>query len=101
MTKVSKEKQSNNANVLLSEVLLNIKEEFDWIETAFIEDNEIVIEESYDMGSDEKNDDDCYDKARENGELIISKFPMLEISNYYCHRHKYAIVELKLAENFA
>lgn len=24
------------------------------------------------------------------------KFPMLEISEYYCHRHKYAIVNLKM-----
>ena len=89
------------AKPVLGEVLLNIQKEFDWIETAFIEDNSIVVEESYDMGSDEKNDDDCYDIARENGEIIIEKFPMLEISNYYCHRHKYAIVELRLVQNFA
>lgn len=42
-----------------------------------------------------KNSDDCCDTARENGEMIIAKFPMLEISNYYCHRSKYAIVHLK------
>ena len=88
-------------NTVLGEVLSNIKNEFDWIETAFIEDDKIVIEESYEMGIDEKNDDDCYDKARENGEMIIEKFTMLEISNYYCHRHKYAIVELRLVKNFA
>ena len=84
----------------LSGILESIKREFDFIETAFIEDNEIIVEESYDMGEDEKNDDDCCDTARENGEMIIEKFPMLEISNYYCHRHKYAIVELKLSENY-
>lgn len=80
----------------LREILSSVKKEFDWIETAFIEGNEIVIEESYEIRGDEKNDDDCYDKARENGEMIIEKFPMLEISDYYCHRHKYAIVKLRL-----
>ena len=92
---------ANGTKPVLGEVLSNIKKEFDWIETAFIEDDEIVIEESYEMGSDEKNDDDCYNEARENGEMIIEKFPMLEISKYYCHRHKYAIVELRLVQNFA
>lgn len=96
-----KNETANGAKAVLGEVLSNIKKEFDWIETAFIEDDKIVIEESYEVGSDEKNDDDCYDKARENGEMIIEKFPMLEISNYYCHRHKYAIVELRLVQNFA
>jgi len=44
----------------------------------------------------EKNSDDCCDEARENGEMIIDEFKNLEIYNYYCHRNKYAIVELKI-----
>lgn len=64
-------------------------------DNIFVEDGDIVCEEYY-ADSDCKNDDDCCDKARENGEMIIESFPMLEISNYYCHRHKYAIVELKI-----
>lgn len=82
--------------MLLEDILSDIKNKYNWIENAFIEDNKIIIEGSYDMGIDEKNDDDCCDVARENGELIIKDFPMLEISEYYCHRHKYAIVELKI-----
>jgi len=82
----------------LEELKNKIKSEFNHFE-IFIEDNEIIIEEDYEIGEDEKNDDDCCDVARENGESIIEKFPTLEISNYYCHRHKYAIVALKLCDN--
>jgi len=79
----------------LEELKYKIKSAFSHFE-VFIEGNEIVIEEEYDMSEDEKNDDDCFDVARENGEEIIGKFPSLEMSNYYCHRHKYAIVSLRL-----
>lgn len=48
----TKDIQSHSRNTVLGEVLLSIQKEFDWIETAFIEDNAIVIEESYDMVSD-------------------------------------------------
>lgn len=82
----------------LEDIKVKIKGEFSHFE-IFIEDNEIVVEEEYES-SDCKNDDDCCDTARENGESIIEKFPMLEISNYYCHRHKYSIVELKLRDNY-
>jgi hypothetical protein len=82
----------------LEELKIEIKQEFNHFE-IFIEDNEIIIEEDYEMGEDEKNDDDCCDVARENGEAIIEKFSVLEVSNYYCHRHKYAIVALKLCDN--
>lgn len=82
----------------LEELKDKIKSEFNHFE-IFIEDNKIIIEEDYEMGEDENNDDDCCDVARENGESIIEKFLILEISNYYCHRHKYAIVELKLCDN--
>ena len=68
---------------------------YDFFDNIFIEDNKIICEESYD-NYNYKNDDDCCDTARENGELIIQSFPVLEIDNYYCHRHKYAIVELKI-----
>ena len=69
---------------------------FDWIYNIFIEDNTLIIEETYEMSKDEKNTDDCCDIARENGEMIIKEFPELEILEYYCHRSKYAIVELKI-----
>lgn len=86
----------------LEEIKTKISIEFAWIsDNIFIEDNEIIIEEDYEMGEDEKNSDDCYDTARENGEMIIEKFPMLEISNYYCHRSKYAIVNLRMKPNGA
>lgn len=65
----------------------------------FVEDNEIIVEEEYEMSENEKNDDDCCDEAHDNGRMIIEKFPILEISNYYCHRHKYAIVALRLCDN--
>jgi len=84
--------------MLLESIKSEIIIKYDWISSIFIEDGDLVIEEEYYMGSNEKNDDDCCDTARENGEMIIESFPMLEISNYYCHRHKYAIVELKLKE---
>lgn len=86
----------------LEEIKSKISTEFAWVcDNIFIEDGEIIIEEDYEMGEDEKNSDDCCDTARENGEMIIEKFPMLEISNYYCHRSKYAIVSLKLKPNGA
>jgi hypothetical protein len=84
----------------LEGIKTQIEIDFDWVcDNIFIEDNEIIIEEDYEMGEDEKNSDDCCDTARENGEMIIEKFPMLEISSYYCHRSKYAIVNLKLKAN--
>lgn len=83
---------------ILEQIKEQIKIEFNHFK-FFIDDNEIIIEEDYEIGEDEKNDDDCCDVARENGESIIEKFPTLEISNYYCHRHKYAIVVLKLRDN--
>ena len=83
----------------LEEIKNKILIEFDWIYNCLIDDNEIIIEEEYEMSEDEKNSDDCCDVARENGEMIIDKFPMLEISNYYCHRSKYAIVNLRMKPN--
>lgn len=83
----------------LEEIRKQILVEFDWIYDCTIHGDEIVIEEEYEMGEDEKNSDDCCDEARENGEMIIEKFPMLEISSYYCHRNKYAIVGLKMKSN--
>ena len=85
----------------LEQILSDIKKTFNWVSSAFIENGEIIIEEDYEMSDCEKNDDDCYDTARENGETIIEKFTKLEISNYYCHRHKYAIVHLRIIGNIA
>lgn len=72
--------------------------EFDWLYNVIVADNgkTLIIEEEYEMGEDEKNSDDCCDTARENGEMIIEKFPELEIQDYYCHRSKYAIVNLTI-----
>lgn len=82
----------------LEQIAIEIQKKYSNIfETVFIDNDTIICEESWeDNGC--KNDDDCYDQARENGEMIIKNYPTLEISNYYCHRHKYAIVELKLKE---
>ena len=80
----------------LEKIKIQIEKEFDWIDHSFIEEEEIVIEEYYEMSEDEKNSDDCCDQARENGKMIVERFPMLEISNYYCHRSKYAIVHFKM-----
>ena len=84
------------------EIIKNkILEEFGHImpdELSIVEE-EIVFEEDYFMEEDEKTDQDCYEIAKENGEMIIFKFPMLEISSYYCHRSKYSIVSLKLKSN--
>ena len=76
----------------LDEIKDQIINEFDFIDRCFIENDLIIVEEDYFMSEDEKNSDDCCDVARENGEMIISKFPMLEIHDYHCHRSKYAIV---------
>lgn len=62
---------------------------------VFVENGTLIVEDEFiDTGC--KNDDDCSDLARENGEELIEKYPELEISDYCCHRHKYSIVELKL-----
>lgn len=85
----------------LQEIREHILKEFDHIDPIELEihDNEIVFEEDYEMDCDEKTDQDCYETAKENGEMIIEKFPQLEISDYYCHRSKYAIVCLKLKQD--
>lgn len=82
----------------IEEIKVEIPKKFDWIDPIELEihDGMLVFEEDYEPSEDEKNSDDCCDTARENGEMIIEKFPMLEIHNYYCHRFKYAIVVLKL-----
>lgn len=82
----------NKLEILKQKIILK----FDWIYNIFIEDNTLIVEETYEMSENEKNSDDCCDVARENGEMIIKEFPELEIIEYYCHRNKYAIVELKI-----
>jgi hypothetical protein len=82
----------------LEEIAIEIEEKYGNIfECVNVDNDTIICEGSFEYNGC-KNDDDCCDQARENGEMIIENFPMLEISNYYCHRHKYAIVELKLKE---
>ena len=56
----------------------------------------LILEEPYRQEEWEKNDDDCYDAARENGEEIVEKFPELEMTEYLCHRHKYAVTYFEL-----
>ena len=63
----------------------------------FIEDDTIVIENSFE-NIDCKNDDDCYDHAREIGEEVVAKLSYLEIKDYCCHRGKWAITTLKVKE---
>ena len=62
----------------------------------FVENGTLILEEYYEQQEWEKNDDDCYDLARERGEEIIRRYPELEMEEYFCHRHKYAITHLKL-----
>lgn len=74
-----------------------IKEKWDWVGECKFYKNVLVVETDFvdDPLDPCKNDDDCCDQARELGEEICGEFPELEIANYYCHRHKYSIVELK------
>lgn len=80
--------------------LKEIKERFQSeFETVFIEGDSLVVEDSFeDTGC--KNDDDCYDQALENANRIREIFPELEIVEYYCHRHKYAICELRFSKEY-
>lgn len=84
----------------MEEKLLEVKERFQSeFETVFIEGGSLVVEDSFeDTGC--KNDDDCYDQALENANRIKEIFPELEIVEYYCHRHKYAICELKVSREY-
>ena len=83
----------------LQEIRLKIQSEFNYLH-VLVDADEIIIEQEYEMSEDENNSDDCCDLARETGEMLVEKFPMLEISEYYCHRYKYAIVNLK-KKNFS
>lgn len=82
-------------------ILENIKKDilktFNWIQYCIVDGDTIIIEQEYEM-FDEKNSDDCFDVAKENGEMIIDKFPVLKIDEYYCHRNKYSIVNLKIKD---
>ena len=82
----------------LADILPKIEREFNHL-NIIIEDNLLIAEEYYESDGTEKNDDDCCDQAQENGDEIVEMFPELEVVNYYCHRHKYSIVELKIKEN--
>ena len=66
----------------------------DYYDMISIDDDTIIVEEHWE--GDCKNDDDCCDFAREIGEDILRELPYLEVTEYYCHRHKYAIVNLRL-----
>jgi len=57
-------------------------------------DTLVIEEEWFDNGC--KNDDDCIDYGYEISSAIIERFPELELVEVECHRHKYAIVVLKL-----
>lgn len=82
----------------LEEISLKSRNDFLHLEIS-IQDGLLVVEEDFWATGDEKNDDDCCDQAQENGDEIVEMFPQLEVVNYYCSRHKYSIVELKLKEN--
>lgn len=87
---------SESDNLSIEDIKSQIEGNFYGVFECSIIDNKIVVKEDYEMEEDAKNSDDCYETARENGLIIIDFFPMLQISNYYCHRNKYAIVELEL-----
>lgn len=78
----------------MKEILAKVKEAFPEYE-VFVENNVLVVEEYWESNGC-KNDDDCSDNAQDIGEKIVNNFPQLEVFDYYCHRHKYSIVELKL-----
>ena len=81
----------------LNKLAIKIKPLFHWIDYIIIENGDtLIIEQDYEMGDGEDNDNECCDEARENGQMIVKEFPQLEVKNYYCHRHKYATIELKL-----
>ncbi len=83
----------------LEEIALEVQKKYGNIfETVFVDDDTIICEEYWEYNGC-KNDDDCCDQVRENGEMVVENFHMLEISNYWCHRHKYAIVEFKLKQS--
>ena len=79
----------------IEDIRNEIKEQYGHL-LVYVDGGEILVEEDYEMDFGDKNDDDCCDAARENGESIVAKFPMLEVSSYYCHRHKYAIATFVL-----
>ena len=84
---------------MIEELKNKIKLEFSHFDDVLLEGDTIIIEDYYEMTEYEKNSDDCCDVARENGESIIDKFPELEITEYLCHRNKYAITYLKMKNN--
>lgn len=85
----------------MEEKLLEVKERFaKEFDNVFIESDCIVIEDYFeDTGC--KNDDDCYDMALENANRVREVYPELEVVNYYCHRHKYAICELRFSKEYS
>lgn len=90
------------SNVLIESTLEDVCKEIPRIvasNSVHLENGIITVEQEYEMDENEKNDDDCCDVAREMGDDIILALPFLEVSNYYCHRHKYSIVELKRREH--
>jgi len=72
--------------------------EFDWMYNCEIYNNKIVVEEEYYADDDERNDNNCYDQGVDSANLIFEKFPMLELDEYECYRHKYSVITLKLKE---
>ena len=78
----------------LKAIVEQIEASFPWL-TCTIDDGSIIAEQDYEC--DEETDaGDVADAARETGQVIEVHFPRLEMTEYYCHRCKYAITEFKL-----
>ena len=80
----------------LVEVKKRFIKEFDNI---YIEDNIIIIQDYFNNAYC-KNDNDCYSHALDNATIIREMFPEMELVDYYCHKHKYAICELRFSKEY-
>ena len=59
-------------------------------------DNDTIIVEVSCYGGE----DACWDTKCEYHDDLVKEFPELEVSESYTHRHKYAIINLKLKEDW-
>jgi len=61
-----------------------------------LEDDLIIVEEEWESDGEEDTSNACHENALSLGEAIECEYPELMISNYYCARNKYSVVEFKL-----
>ena len=72
-----------------------VRNKFSFDRVNVVDDTIVVYE--YWTG-DCKNDDDCQDAAVGHGNMIVEEIPELDVVKTYCHRHKYAVVVLKIRD---